>query len=827
MADAFRVEVSKVSRAKGKVKKSWISVKSRFKRTLGIKQPIEIISSPHVQVEIDPYPEEPADIVPSPREAYTSGHLPVPEDNRTCTSLSSLSGLQKFESGLRAASPSEPANLHDHTAPTNDHFETALQRQETCPNESVRSDVAVFGDVEKCTSDDMIAITITRDQTQKPPIDVQNVQDAPGLLAVARGTPVQPTPLQETPVHDKPVQIQRNAGMTQPAVPVPTPVFTPAPPEDTPAHPGGKPRLFLFTPNRQPMLLDPQNPQQYTPIKPTNHLQSPSPCMVIPALGASPLTKKISPTAPNSPEMPPTPLKHQDLMPEAIDPLLDGQRPPLPPRSPRRPPPQNIDPILPADDEKKDFGVIGDRRAAKNQPQPRAVEELADNPGKNKEGPPAEAKPTQDGADGLQQEGIAQIPEHPYPQPIYVRQDKYYVGRYLGGGGTGKVYSVLNTETLSVSALKVIKRKELRHSGLSIVKEELNIMKALTEIKYLGPRAIPEFRFVVHLVESWYDKDNIYLNMPLCVGTLYDRLRRIKLDPLTIKVYAAELMSGLEALHDIKIIHCDLKPDNILVCPDGHLKISDFGLSVSWLDPRYNNHPPHSFRGRRLGGTDGYMAPEIVSAYTDPQKPRRGNYGFAADIFSLGIIFAELDMDGSRFLYFENEEEKEHWKGDYARFSRATVLSREMLLKRVQKKLRGDHALLVERMIEIRESSRATIDEIAAHPFFSELDMERVLNKGYPVPLPPLETVLPCRHACVEDKWFSRRGSSEGADKYPSTGVSEHSVQQSGLMQDIDQFIIPESFVWNLDEEIRRHERRMYQLAIAQTQGGPQAQASG
>ena len=202
------------------------------------------------------------------------------------------------------------------------------------------------------------------------------------------------------------------------------------------------------------------------------------------------------------------------------------------------------------------------------------------------------------------------------------------------------------------------------------------------------------------------------------MGTLYDRLRRIKLDPLTIKVYAAELvrrlgsnqpsemvltwpfpqMSGLEVLHDMKIIHCDLKPDNILVCADGHLKISDFGLSVSWLDPRYNNHPPHFFRGRRLGGTDGYMAPEIASAYTDPQKPRRGNYGFAADIFSLGIIFAELDMDGSRFVYFEDEEEKEHWKGDFARFARTMVLSRERLLKRVQKKLRGDHALLVERV---------------------------------------------------------------------------------------------------------------------------------
>lgn len=369
--------------------------------------------------------------------------------------------------------------------------------------------MAVFGDVEKGASGGAITITISRGQSQKPPIEAQNVQDAPGLLAVAQEAPAQARLVQETPVHGTPVRIQRNAGMAR----------SPARPEDSPVHPRGEPQLFLFTPNRQPMLLDPQNPQQYTPIKPLNHLQSPSPCMVIPALGASPLPKQISPTTPNSPEMPPTPLKHQDLMPETIDPLLAGQCPPLPPRSPRRPPPHNIDPILPADDEKKDFGVIGDRRAAKNQLQSQAVEEVADNSGNNKEAPPAEAEPMRGGTDGVQQqEGIARVPVNPCPQPIYVRQQKYYVGRYLGGGGMGKVYSVLNTETLSVSALKVIKRKELRHSGLSIVKEELNIMKTLTEIKYLGPRPIPEFRFVVHLVESWYDKDNIYLNMVCSVG---------------------------------------------------------------------------------------------------------------------------------------------------------------------------------------------------------------------------------------------------------------------------------------------------------------------
>ena len=201
---------------------------------------------------------------------------------------------------------------------------------------------------------------------------------------------------------------------------------------------------------------------------------------------------------------------------------------------------------------------------------------------------------------------------------------------------------------------------------------------------------------------------------PLCVYSLWDHLKAFEFNLLTIRVYAAQLVryldvshstgttlkppslqvSGLEALHEMRIIHCDLKPDNILVSPSGHLLISDFGLSVSWLDPRYRDHPSHAFRGRRLAGTDGYMAPEIISA---PRQARRGNFGFPADIWGLGVVIAELGMRGRHFVAYEDEEEEQGWK-DFGRFSRTVTLSREMLMKRVDRHLRGDHAMLVERV---------------------------------------------------------------------------------------------------------------------------------
>lgn len=157
-------------------------------------------------------------------------------------------------------------------------------------------------------------------------------------------------------------------------------------------------------------------------------------------------------------------------------------------------------------------------------------------------------------------------------------------------------------------------------------------------------------------------------------------------------------MCGLEALHDMRIMHCDLKPENILVYADGHLSIADFGLSVSWLDPRYKSYPLHTFRGRRLAGTEGYMAPELVYTLQDPNKPRRGDFGFAADIWSMGIIIAELGMKGRRLVLYEDEEERDRWKNDYTSFARDMVLSREKMTKRVRKHLQGDHAMLVERV---------------------------------------------------------------------------------------------------------------------------------
>lgn len=71
------------------------------------------------------------------------------------------------------------------------------------------------------------------------------------------------------------------------------------------------------------------------------------------------------------------------------------------------------------------------------------------------------------------------------------------------------------------------------------------------------------------------------------------------------RVYAAELVSAVSFLHSKGIIHRDLKPENVLLDADGHIKVTDFGLSKG--DMQNNQTRAHSFVG-----TIQYMAPEII-----------------------------------------------------------------------------------------------------------------------------------------------------------------------------------------------------------------------
>ncbi|ESQ37436.1 hypothetical protein EUTSA_v10003065mg [Eutrema salsugineum] len=102
-----------------------------------------------------------------------------------------------------------------------------------------------------------------------------------------------------------------------------------------------------------------------------------------------------------------------------------------------------------------------------------------------------------------------------------------------------------------------------------------------------------------------------------------------------VKLFARDVLSGLSYIHDRNIIHCDIKPDNLLLCPTDHrfrpngylTKIGDFGLAMEKGSIEYGNGYGH----RR--GTTRYMAPELMS---------HGIVDFGVDVWALGCSVLEM-----------------------------------------------------------------------------------------------------------------------------------------------------------------------------------------
>jgi len=92
--------------------------------------------------------------------------------------------------------------------------------------------------------------------------------------------------------------------------------------------------------------------------------------------------------------------------------------------------------------------------------------------------------------------------------------------------------------------------------------------------------------------------------------------------------YCAEILLSLETLHTRHIIYRDMKPDNVMIDYEGHVKLIDFGFAKHLTEKT-------SFRTRTNCGTIGYTAPEVLHGLSQ-------GYSFSVDIWSFGVMLAEL-----------------------------------------------------------------------------------------------------------------------------------------------------------------------------------------
>jgi serine/threonine protein kinase len=134
-------------------------------------------------------------------------------------------------------------------------------------------------------------------------------------------------------------------------------------------------------------------------------------------------------------------------------------------------------------------------------------------------------------------------------------EDYYTIGDYLAEGSFGKVYKGYQKETNRLVAVKIISKLKMEETDLEVQINEIEILKSI------------EHKHVVRLFDHFEDPNNIYLVLEYLEGTSLLKYV-VKMDylkePLCQRVMR-EILSGLSYLHDIGIIHRDIKLDNIMM----------------------------------------------------------------------------------------------------------------------------------------------------------------------------------------------------------------------------------------------------------------------
>lgn len=208
----------------------------------------------------------------------------------------------------------------------------------------------------------------------------------------------------------------------------------------------------------------------------------------------------------------------------------------------------------------------------------------------------------------------------------HVSKQDFKIMKVVGRGSYGKVYLVTHAATGAIYAMKAIKKElVIKTDQVAGIKGKPNCANLLVEREILEKFDHP---FVMKLQFAFQDQNTLYLIMEFVNGgeLFYHLQLSGKFNESRARFYMAEIVLALEYLHSQGVVYRDVKPENILIDADGHVRLTDFGLSKGGLDE-------HGDMTDSFCGTTEYLAPEIIK---DKQ------YGYSVDWYSLGLVMYEM-----------------------------------------------------------------------------------------------------------------------------------------------------------------------------------------
>ncbi|KAH3757123.1 protein serine/threonine kinase [Pelomyxa schiedti] len=194
--------------------------------------------------------------------------------------------------------------------------------------------------------------------------------------------------------------------------------------------------------------------------------------------------------------------------------------------------------------------------------------------------------------------------------------EKYAKIETLGEGTYGIVYKARNKETNELVALKRIRLDSVDEGVPCTAIREISLLKELRHPSIVRLFDVIYTEKKLTLVFEYLDQD-LKKHMDECGGAL---------PPQKIKAFLYQLLRGIAVCHERRVLHRDLKPQNLLLNKRGDLKLADFGLARAF------GIPVRSFSHEVV--TLWYRAPDILMGSS--------KYGTPIDLWSAGCIFAEM-----------------------------------------------------------------------------------------------------------------------------------------------------------------------------------------
>lgn len=345
---------------------------------------------------------------------------------------------------------------------------------------------------------------------------------------------------------------------------------------------------------------------------------------------------------------------------------------------------------------------------------------------------------------------------------------KFKLYTLLGEGSFGKVYlvSIIENEHVindnKVYAMKVIEKKLIKSYKFE---NQTKLERVLLE-KINNP-------FVIKLEFAFQSDNSLFLITEFGQGgdLFYHMQLNKKMEIDRIKLYLAELIIGLEGIHENNLVYRDMKPENILIDKLGHIKITDFGLSKLDIEKDQNFS---------LVGSPGYFAPEILL---------ESKYDYKVDYWSLGVIFYQL-LEGKH--PFESVKKLNPTSKNSAKFKELLDI-----IPSFSDDIDISSRDLCKKLLDFNPEKRfKNSEEIKSHFFFDSIYNEKfqwgkVINKEYkPIFIPDIKNDFDTKyfHRCFTDQSFGSLIFNQSDNNIGKESLIEQSASKENKSNDYVDF---------------------------------------